>query len=199
MAADYIESIQSVQRHGPYFLGGWSLGGIIAFEMARQLRQQGESIGLLGVFDAGAMPEDRQADGEEFVQMLMDLFPHEAKISLEQIDAMTPEKQIECFCKRASQAQLLGLETDGKFARIIFEVFKAGITVMSRIPAATSSRKDHPVPLHRRHDYVQRPLTTARLGRLQSRRGRPPDSGQPYSHDGGAGRPPFGGGAGRMP
>jgi thioesterase domain-containing protein len=130
MAADYIESIRTVQRHGPYFLGGWSVGGIIAFEMARQLGEQGEPIGLLALFDAGAMPEDRQADGEEFVRMLMDLFPHEAEISLEEIQAMTPKEQLDCFRERASQAQLLGFDTGGELAENIFEIFKAEMKVL---------------------------------------------------------------------
>jgi thioesterase domain-containing protein len=52
LAADYIEAIRSVQRDGPYLLGGWSLGGLIAFEMARQLRQQGHQVALLVMVDA---------------------------------------------------------------------------------------------------------------------------------------------------
>lgn len=51
MAADYIDAMRTVQPAGPYYLSGHSAGGLIAFEMAQQLRQQGEQIGLLGVFD----------------------------------------------------------------------------------------------------------------------------------------------------
>jgi thioesterase domain-containing protein len=130
LAADYIESIRTVQKQGPYFLGGWSLGGLIAFEMARQLSEQGEEIGHLALFDVGAMPEDRQADGEEFIAMLADLFPHETNISLEEIQAMTPQQQLECFRERAAQAQLLVAETGQDLAENILEIFKAGMNVM---------------------------------------------------------------------
>ena len=34
MAADYIRAIRQVQESGPYLLGGWSMGGLVAFEMA---------------------------------------------------------------------------------------------------------------------------------------------------------------------
>jgi amino acid adenylation domain-containing protein len=51
MAAHYINELRSVQPTGPYFIGGRSLGGMIAFEMARQLRAQGEEIGLLALLD----------------------------------------------------------------------------------------------------------------------------------------------------
>ncbi|GAB1540889.1 hypothetical protein NUACC21_35580 [Scytonema sp. NUACC21] len=51
MAALYIREIQSIQPKGPYFLSGYSLGGIIAYEMAQQLYLQGEEIGILAMLD----------------------------------------------------------------------------------------------------------------------------------------------------
>ncbi len=51
MAAHYIEALQRVQPKGPYFLGGWSFGGWVAFEMAQQLQKSGEEVALLAVFD----------------------------------------------------------------------------------------------------------------------------------------------------
>ncbi len=51
MAAAYIHEIRSAQPEGPYALIGFSLGGFIAFEMARQLVAQGQSIRLLGLLD----------------------------------------------------------------------------------------------------------------------------------------------------
>jgi aspartate racemase len=51
MAAHYIKEMRELQPVGPYFVGGRSLGGMIAFEMARQLRAQGEGIGLLALLD----------------------------------------------------------------------------------------------------------------------------------------------------
>ncbi len=51
MAADYLEEIQSVQPHGPYLLGGFSGGGITAYEMAQQLLAQGEEVKSLILLD----------------------------------------------------------------------------------------------------------------------------------------------------
>lgn len=51
MAAQYIQEIRAIQPEGPYFLGGNSMGGIVAFEMAQQLHQQGQTIGTLVMFD----------------------------------------------------------------------------------------------------------------------------------------------------
>jgi aspartate racemase len=52
MAAHYIKEIREFQPTGPYLIGGRSLGGIIAFEMACQLRAQGQEIGLLALLDS---------------------------------------------------------------------------------------------------------------------------------------------------
>jgi thioesterase domain-containing protein len=51
MASLYIREIRRIQPRGPYLLGGWSMGGLIAFEMAHQLIDQKETIGLLTLFD----------------------------------------------------------------------------------------------------------------------------------------------------
>jgi phthiocerol/phenolphthiocerol synthesis type-I polyketide synthase E len=51
MAALYVREIRKVQPHGPYLLGGYCMGGIIAFEMAQQLQADGERIALLALFD----------------------------------------------------------------------------------------------------------------------------------------------------
>ena len=52
MAARYIAEIRSVQPVGPYHLGGYSMGGLIAYEMARQLREEGQAVRLLALFDS---------------------------------------------------------------------------------------------------------------------------------------------------
>jgi thioesterase domain-containing protein len=52
MAAHYVAEIRSRQPVGPYFVGGLCAGGLIAFEVARQIEQAGERIGLLALFEA---------------------------------------------------------------------------------------------------------------------------------------------------
>jgi amino acid adenylation domain-containing protein len=51
MAAFYIKEIRAVQPEGPYNIGGYSLGGLIAFEMARQLQSDGQEVGVLALLD----------------------------------------------------------------------------------------------------------------------------------------------------
>ena len=64
MARHYVEQARSVVPAGPYLLGGLCAGGTIAFEMARQLRKAGRTVGLVALLDAadaraGARPTHR--------------------------------------------------------------------------------------------------------------------------------------------
>jgi amino acid adenylation domain-containing protein len=52
MAELYVSEIRSVQPNGPYYLGGYSLGGIIALEMAQQLVDQGHKVGMLAMLNS---------------------------------------------------------------------------------------------------------------------------------------------------
>jgi thioesterase domain-containing protein len=73
MAASYLAEVRAVQPHGPYLLGGWSLGGVVAYEMARRLHESGEEVALLVLIDAvvpGRLPEEERpvrAEDADFV------------------------------------------------------------------------------------------------------------------------------------
>ncbi|NER80069.1 MAG: hypothetical protein F6K42_10890, partial [Leptolyngbya sp. SIO1D8] len=53
LAACYVDEILSVQPQGPYFLGGYCFGGLVAFEMAQQLQTQGHEVAWLTIIDIG--------------------------------------------------------------------------------------------------------------------------------------------------
>jgi thioesterase domain-containing protein len=57
MARDYVEEIRQVQPHGPYYLGGFSGGGIAAYEISRQLEAAGEEVALIVMLDT-PIPSD---------------------------------------------------------------------------------------------------------------------------------------------
>jgi thioesterase domain-containing protein/acyl carrier protein len=54
MAEYYIDAIREVQPTGPYYLGGYCFGGVVAYEMAYQLMAQGEEVAFLGIFEGYA-------------------------------------------------------------------------------------------------------------------------------------------------
>ena len=51
MAEFYVKNLLEFQPDGPYQIGGWSFGGVVAFEMAQQLLQQGQEVSLLALLD----------------------------------------------------------------------------------------------------------------------------------------------------
>ncbi|HEX6545027.1 MAG TPA: amino acid adenylation domain-containing protein [Bryobacteraceae bacterium] len=57
MADDYLKYVRQIQQSGPYFLGGYSAGGLVAFEMARLLQQSGEKVDLIVLFDSYLHPQ----------------------------------------------------------------------------------------------------------------------------------------------
>jgi thioesterase domain-containing protein len=58
MASSYVKEMVSVQPKGPYNILGWSFGGALAFEIARQVNESGGEIGLLAFMDAAAPSND---------------------------------------------------------------------------------------------------------------------------------------------
>ncbi len=51
MAALYVKELQDVHPEGPYLLGGYCMGGTVAFEMAQQLHKQGQEVKLVALFE----------------------------------------------------------------------------------------------------------------------------------------------------
>ena len=63
MAEYYIGEIKSIQPKGPYLVGGSSFGGLAAFEIAQQLRRNGEEVALLALIDTGTPDYPRRLPG----------------------------------------------------------------------------------------------------------------------------------------
>jgi thioesterase domain-containing protein len=61
LAADYVDEVRRLQPQGPYALGGYSSGGLIAFEMACQLAEAGQPVNLVALLDSyGPLANGRQ-------------------------------------------------------------------------------------------------------------------------------------------
>jgi thioesterase domain-containing protein len=76
MAADYLAQLRAVQRAGPYRLGGWSMGGLVAFEMARALAAAGEEVELLALVDTRAPRDDAPPPAPAASRLLAGFMQH---------------------------------------------------------------------------------------------------------------------------
>jgi thioesterase domain-containing protein/acyl carrier protein len=74
MAAYYIQVMQTVQPQGPYQIGGWSFGGLVAYEIAQQLQSQGHEVASVILLDTSPFTEFEElneADDVDFLEELL--------------------------------------------------------------------------------------------------------------------------------
>ncbi|HEX6289605.1 MAG TPA: amino acid adenylation domain-containing protein [Herpetosiphonaceae bacterium] len=144
LAAAYITAIRLVQPHGPYLLGGWSLGGVIAFEIASQFQHQGEAIGLLVLIDS-AVPLPDQAPPDD--ALLMVGFAHDLggllgtplTIDPDDLAMLTPNERLSYILEQARQQQVLPPDSNLEQLRRLADVFTSNLAAMrSYQPTPTS-------------------------------------------------------------
>ena len=147
MAARYIDTIRSVQPHGPYILGGWSMGGVVAYEMARQLEQHGDAVALLALFDASASSEWGGTE-EEYMEFFLTGVATDLGIAPEQLDLNgngnqfpDPEARMEHILRKAQRENLLPFELNPSRLNLLSGAYKKNSDAMhSYIPGPYSGR-----------------------------------------------------------
>ncbi len=109
MAAYYIEALRTVQPTGPYLLGGWSMGGIVALEMAQQFHAQGQRVALLALLDTRIPTDDEEIDDEDFEARLLVDFVRYFGLSLDPRDALARLPKHELLARVLEHAKRAGL------------------------------------------------------------------------------------------
>src|SRR5581483_6608779 len=109
MARSYIAAMQSVQPSGPYLLGGWSLGGVIAFEMAQQLVQQGNPVALLALFESSppTVPQRERTLIELFCEDLEGVFSKRLYIDPARLHNLSLDEQLADVYIQARQEDII--------------------------------------------------------------------------------------------
>jgi thioesterase domain-containing protein/aryl carrier-like protein len=132
MATRYVEELLDVQPDGPYLIGGYSMGGVVAFEMAQQLSARGKTVSLLALFDskppfAGVASRER----------LMIDFGLELGLSVEQLrlssnclSNMQPEQQIRYVLEEAKSRRLLPADIGEQQILRLWRVFETNASAM---------------------------------------------------------------------
>ncbi|RPH54525.1 non-ribosomal peptide synthetase, partial [bacterium] len=104
MAGAYLEAIRTVQSEGPYHLLGYSMGGKIAFEMARRLERDGQEVALLTLIDIPAVPSPAALEAEDRLAVPPEI------AGLPDFDASTAERYLAVYRanREASRAYVPG-------------------------------------------------------------------------------------------
>jgi len=133
IAAQYVEALRSVQPRGPYALGGWSMGGVVAYEMAQQLRAQDEQVARLVLLDAwapagrrGPMPNAEPRFLARFAFNL-GLSLKQLTVPLDQIGQLEPDEQLTYVMKLAQSSEIIPPNMTLTYFRRLFEVFKTNV------------------------------------------------------------------------
>lgn len=133
MAEEYVAAIREVRPEGPYSLGGWSVGGVVAYEMAQQLRTAGEDIASLVVIDSGVLYA---------IAIVTALFPKGQPGVLDLLRQPSAE-QLAGFRIRSAAAKLVPDEADDELAGQIFQLFAANMrAVLNYRPKPYDGRID---------------------------------------------------------
>ena len=139
MAALYLEAVRERQPEGPYLLGGWSMGGCVAFEMARQLAARGEEVALLALMDSHAITAVDLSKGIDDITLLTLLMLDLARQTgaalppweddLERVD---PAKRSAFALEMARSAGLLPADIDLAYLERLIEVFRFNLLAQCR-------------------------------------------------------------------
>src|SRR6185312_5420537 len=126
MAACYLEAVRSVQPRGPYRLGGYCIGGAVAFEMARQLRAAGEETGSLLLFDSPApfSAPPPPLDEAKVLSSLARSYGNAAEVPADELRALPPEAWIGHVLDRVRETGGLGPSFDAAQLHRRWEVMK---------------------------------------------------------------------------
>jgi thioesterase domain-containing protein len=147
MAAYYIDAIRTVRPNGPYLLGGWSMGGVVAYEMAQQLKGQGQQVSLLALMDArpvtsvdDAAPLDQLTLLTNFARDL-GLSVDGLQLSTDELSKLDSDELLSHVLQRAIDAGVVPGDIQLAHARRLFEVFKINVQALqSYRPEASSTR-----------------------------------------------------------
>ncbi|MFZ0922507.1 MAG: amino acid adenylation domain-containing protein, partial [Candidatus Acidiferrales bacterium] len=128
MATYYIQALQTMQPTGPYLLGGWSMGGVVAFEMAQQLHAQGQRVALLALLDGRIpTPEETFPDEDANVILLVERYFGISFGPMESLAQLSKDEQLAFILERAKSAGLVPAELDVSQARRFVELLRSDL------------------------------------------------------------------------
>lgn len=132
MAARYLESIVKVQPSGPYVLGGWSMGAIVAFEMAQQLVRRGQQIALLALLDHRT-PQPGDADEVmDEISLMRRFFDGVAEFDASPLETMSATQRLDYFLQHAHRLRLIPPDVTDAQVRSYLQVYLGNLQALRR-------------------------------------------------------------------
>lgn len=166
LAALYVERILSVEKDGPYYLAGWSSGGVIAYEMACQLTASGRQVGVLALLDSQVMPPTAEpVDPARLAQAVGQLIAYQCGAEAPDLDGLPLPAALEKLLDLARRAGIVPEDAGLMQIERLFGVFQRNVEVIGRYRPRPYGRRvmlfkaENPLPemvqsaaMHRRSD-----------------------------------------------
>ena len=131
LASLYLDKITPLVKDQRYLLAGWSSGGIIAYEMARQVLARGNELALLCLIDSQVAPLASSAPApERLLRSISRLIAHKADLVCPDLAGLSFEQALQSLLELARQADFVPPQADQAEIAILFEVFKKNVTVI---------------------------------------------------------------------
>jgi acyl transferase domain-containing protein/thioesterase domain-containing protein len=131
MATHYLKVMRVRQPEGPYFIGGSSFGGTVAFEMAQQLHALGQPVALLTMIDTpgpGQMPVGKLGTDVEILVYLLNVGAN-LSVSLDDLRKLEPDEQLRYFLEEQRKLDKQ-IDLDITQVRHFLHIFKVNAQAM---------------------------------------------------------------------
>jgi amino acid adenylation domain-containing protein len=128
MADLYIGLLREAQPKGPYLVGGASMGGLVALEMAHRLRAAGEEVPLLALMDTPCREVLSGPPSDE--SNLAQVLPPGLRLSAEEIRGLAPEEQLARALEKGRSEGTLPAGFDAAEAGRLLRVLRANIAAL---------------------------------------------------------------------
>ena len=134
MAAHYLSSLREVQSQGPYHIGGWSLGGVIAYEIGKQLASMEEQAVIFMVDSQLPSAELKVPDQREllayFVRDLESLIGSKTVIPWENLQNLASQEALEVIAEHLREQRIMPPEFSSEELLAIFNVFSTNLRAL---------------------------------------------------------------------
>ena len=140
MASRYVAVVQSVWPQGPYMLGGASMGGAVAFEMAVQLEAHGREVPLVAMLDTPARVIPHMHGYESHSPLAVELTllagiiasgqARDFGMPVAELDAMSPEEQVHHVFSQLQEQKLISASLDISAFQAALLTFKKNLNAL---------------------------------------------------------------------
>ncbi|HLM25144.1 MAG TPA: condensation domain-containing protein, partial [Pyrinomonadaceae bacterium] len=130
LAEYYLQKLRAVQPHGPYRLGGWSMGGVVAFEMARQLAAEGDRVQLLALIDSYAPQSIERPEHFDLLRMFVEDLEGTFGRSLGFSPGELRQLSLEVLLEKARVLEMVPDELGLAELQGLFELYRANLSAL---------------------------------------------------------------------